>query len=100
LDFKPNVVLDLEREMVIVLPAIERAHQKVGVIRGAYITSARDSVHGKGSLHPKGLAIDLRTRDLEMSRIIELASEIKATLGKNFDVVIEQDHLHVEYDPD
>ena len=101
MDFKPTVVLDLERNMVKALPAIERAHQKVGIARGALITSARDSIHKAGSLHPYGLAVDLRTKDLSQEQIVKLAAELKKELGPDFDVVIEASplHIHVEFDP-
>jgi hypothetical protein len=100
MDFKPTVVLDLEREMCKALPVIERVHQAVGISRGAFITSARDSVHNVGSLHPKGLAVDLRTKDLSPTQKGVLAAGLQKELGKDFDVVLEVDHIHVEYDPE
>lgn len=63
------------------------------------ITSARDGSHMKNSRHYVGLAIDIRSRD--MSNITESAKWIDKFLNINskcFDIVIENDHIHIEYD--
>ena len=63
------------------------------------ITSARDGSHMKNSLHYVGLAIDIRSHD--MSNITESAKWIDKFLNINskcFDIVIENDHIHIEYD--
>lgn len=63
------------------------------------ITSAQDGSHMKNSRHYVGLAIDIRSRD--MSNITESAKWIDKFLNINskcFDIVIENDHIHIEYD--
>lgn len=66
------------------------------------ITSANDGVHGGGdkkkTLHDDGLAIDLRTSNLG-GRESAVAAELARQLGPEYDVVLEKDHIHVEYDP-
>lgn len=74
------------------------------VKRECIITSALDGLHTKDTIHPLGKAIDIRTRDIEFNCVlIYYYEEIKAWLGDNFDVVLEQDsnqpHIHIEYDP-
>lgn len=64
-----------------------------------WITSATDSVHGANSLHPKGLALDLRTKHLRSELVHPVFVKLKEALGEQFDVVLEDDHLHVEFDP-
>lgn len=51
------------------------------------------------SLHPHGLAVDLRTRDmLEKGKDIRPAADLlKYNLGKDYDVLTYKTHLHVEY---
>lgn len=63
------------------------------------ITSARDGSHMKNSHHYVGLAIDIRSRD--MSNVTDSAKWIDKFLninGKSFDIVIENDHIHIEFD--
>lgn len=66
-----------------------------------------DGVHKHTSLHykensPSGLgrAIDIRTWDVGMEHVKDMFLETaKELLGKDFDVVVEKDHVHIEYDP-
>lgn len=62
------------------------------------ITSITDSIHSVNSLHYSGNAIDIRTRNLPPA-LDSLLYELKNSLGKNFDVVKEIDHIHIEYQP-
>lgn len=64
-----------------------------------WITSASDSTHGPNSLHYKGKALDLRTKHLRSEQVHPVYTELKAALGGQFDVVLESDHIHVEFDP-
>lgn len=68
------------------------------------ITSLKDGVHSEGSLHYKGLAGDIRTfistpGDVSESTIRNLRDCAAGTLGGEWDVVLEDDHLHIELDP-
>lgn len=63
------------------------------------ITSLLDGTHSTNSLHYQGQAGDLRTRhlpDLSMKRAIR--DDIAAALGRDYDAVLESDHIHLEYD--
>ena len=63
------------------------------------VTSANDSTHGAGSLHYKGKAVDLRTRNLPPNDLGVILKALKARLEpQGFDVVLESDHIHVELD--
>ena len=63
------------------------------------ITCGMNGMHSAGSLHYYGRAVDLRTwyfsdKDkLEAQRLLQLA------LGEDYDVVLEDTHMHCEYDP-
>jgi hypothetical protein len=69
------------------------------------ITSANDSRHSAKSKHYEGCALDFRTKDAGMMPIPkhvmdDIVQDIKDALNDiDFDVVLESDHLHVEYDP-
>jgi hypothetical protein len=55
--------------------------------------------HEHPSLHVYGGALDFRTRDFAPADLRTFAAEVREELGDGFDVVLESDHLHVEYDP-
>jgi len=67
--------------------------------RDAIITFATNGTHKKNSLHYTGNAIDLRTRDLSPKQFNDVSRNLSRNLGKNYDVVREGDHIHVEYQP-
>ena len=60
------------------------------------ITSTYEGNHSAGSLHYANQAFDIRMPDKETTA---LSLELMTRLGSNFDVVIERDHIHIEYDP-
>ena len=63
------------------------------------ITSASDGKHGPNSLHYNGQALDLRTRHINGQGLQLVVDKLKEALGSQFDVVLESDHMHVEFDP-
>ena len=63
------------------------------------VTSITDGTHMDGSLHYKGQAVDIRTRDIATPVLNLIVKNIKESLGADYDVVLERDHLHLEYDP-
>lgn len=73
--------------------------------RECVVTSCNDSSHSKRSLHFTGSAVDLRIRHLsddedeKMDIAKKIVAMLSVALGKEFDVVLESDHIHLEYDP-
>lgn len=63
------------------------------------ITSVTDGQHSYGSLHYAGCAFDLRSRHLNAETAQKVLADLKECLGQDFDVVLESDHFHVEYQP-
>ncbi len=63
------------------------------------ITACVDGKHMTGSLHYAGAAIDIRTRDLPPADVPKVLAQIKTCLGDDFDVLIEVDHIHIEFQP-
>jgi len=59
------------------------------------ITSTYEGDHGASSLHYADSAIDIR-RSNKPDKIV---MEIKLALGKDYDVILENNHIHIEYDP-
>ena len=68
------------------------------------ITSGTDGRHGYGSLHPKGHALDFRTKTLTDADRAAVISRLQQRLGKHYDVILEDvgnanEHGHAEWDP-
>lgn len=61
------------------------------------VTSAVRPPSGRRSLHWYGLAVDLRIWGLSHPDITR--DTLAQRLGPDFDVVLETDHIHVEFDP-
>lgn len=62
------------------------------------ITSGRRPATGRRSWHWYGCAVDLRIWGLDDPAVA--ARRLAAALGDDYDVVLESDHIHVEFDPD
>lgn len=63
------------------------------------ITSVLDSEHKPTSLHYVGRGFDARTKDINPVVWPKLTERLKLALGPQFDVVLEKDHIHIEFDP-
>ena len=80
---------------------IRRALPKIALVYESYgyelvITSTYEGNHGAGSLHYHNDAIDTAKTPEFLPNIHH---DIKKGLGSDFDVVLEADHIHTEYDP-
>jgi len=62
----------------------------------AVITSTYEGDHMVSSLHYANDAYGIRKPPHSITLILE---SIRRDLGKDFDVVMESDHYHIEYDP-
>lgn len=63
------------------------------------LTSGVDGAHSYGSLHYSGNAADLRSHHYNADQIVEFVRALSERLGQNYDVVAEEDHIHLEYQP-
>lgn len=87
----------LKPEMLLGITICNDVYKSFGV--DMVITSVNDSKHGYGSLHYSGSATDLRTRNVPNEILSDLCDALKASLGVEFDVILESNHIHVEYQP-
>ena len=79
----------------------EQIYKKFGA--ECVITAGTDGKHMEGSLHYKGLALDIRTHNVP-GRALQLKVALQQALGKDYDVVLEavgtpNEHCHLEFDP-
>lgn len=94
---KPGTVLSTKPEINYarsVVARVWRAHNYT-----VTVTSGYDGTHSAQSKHYQGLAEDYRTRDIPRQELYGMVADVRAILGRDYDVVIESDHLHIEYDP-
>ena len=93
-------------ELIEVLRFASRWSAREGV--DVRITSLADHKHGKTSLHPEGLAVDMQVQfangQVDKRSLRKLTTFLRAKLGLPYDCIFEatdgshQRHLHVEYD--
>ncbi len=93
-----NVSLsDLVPQMVVGLIMANEVYNEYDV--DMVWTSSNDSRHSLTSLHYSGNAVDLRTRTLRAEDRQRCRDKIKEKLNIDFDVILESDHIHLEYQP-
>ena len=98
-EFKAGVSVAGIQKEIVTLIAILNCYFFLRVGKPLVITSCTDGKHMKGSKHYSGYAIDIRTRHLNASEISKLIAWFKSHHDKEYDIVVESDHIHVEYDP-
>ena len=90
----------LQPQMAIAYTIACQVYAKVtGNPYACVITSGSDGKHGPNSLHYKGKALDLRINTIPQELLPTVHKELKWALGPQFDLVLEPDHFHVEFDP-
>lgn len=95
--FKKGVkVYGVRPELLLAIMVAEKVYEKNSL--EFTITSINDGKHSRNSLHPFGFAFDLRTRHIAPDRQHMIRDEIANSLTDEYDVVLEDDHIHLEYD--
>ncbi len=98
LKFKNGVPLQgLQPDMLYCLDECNAVFKSFGY--DCIVTSTTDGKHMVGSKHYIGYAGDLRRRHVKDGDIELIDEKLKTELGNDYDVVLESDHWHVEYDP-
>lgn len=100
--FKEGVVVKFNKYTAAMIDAAEMvwALKVFSKNHGPVVTSGREGRHGAQSLHYVDRALDFRTRNLKNSTKRKVSMGMQIALGEDYDVVLESDHLHVEYDPE
>lgn len=99
LRLKPGVrIHGLRPEVVLALQVLVGSFGKAGGY-DVTVTAGIDGAHSPGSLHYSGAAVDIRTRDVPKEKLPSIVADARESLGADFDLVVESDHLHVEFEP-
>lgn len=95
----PPRVFGLRSEILIALMVAQRVMDELGA--PLVITSAAEpgAAHSRTSLHYAGAAVDIRSRDLSEQDQARACDLLRARLGAEFDVVHEDSHIHIEFQP-
>ena len=96
--FKEGVKINgIKPECTIALAICDSIYIDYG--QGMVVTSVTEGEHMSGSLHPVGFAFDLRTRDFMVDDLERIRQSLIEALTDEFDVVLEVDHFHIEFQP-
>ena len=90
-------LVGLTPHMVLADAEVNRVMLSYGI--APTITSGSDSKHSATALHYSGNALDYRIRDMPDGYARVIARDLQISLAPLFDVVLESDHIHIEYDP-
>ena len=95
---KGAMINGIHPEIVLGFTVANAVYEEYGL--DCVLTSGTDGKHGTASLHYVGYAFDIRTRDFDSEEdTINAAKDIQERLGKQFDVVVESNHMHIEFQP-
>lgn len=93
-------ITGIRTELLFGLMVCETVCQEVGV--ELFITSLNDSRHSLTSLHYAGAAWDMRTTTFNVmteTQAQQVVDRLKIALPDDYDVVLESNHIHVEWQP-
>lgn len=89
-------ILGLKPETLLGMRIVESVYEEFK--KSLTITSVIEGKHSRGSLHYAGYAFDCRL-PAGMTDYTNFVTGLKNALGSDFDVVLEKDHIHVEFQP-
>ncbi len=87
----------IRNELLYALNVADKIYSSFG--EELVITSLVDGGHGVGSFHYNGLAADLRTRYFDRPTQERVHLRLIKSLGNDYDVILEPDHIHLEFQP-
>jgi hypothetical protein len=95
IQLKPGVrAAGVRPEIVLALRVAEGIWKTQG--QDLVVTSLTEGNHSRTSLHYAGAAADLRIWNLDAE---QARQELAEALGDDYDVVLETDHIHCEFQP-
>lgn len=94
---KPGVrILGLRPELILGITIAQEVYRQHSI--EFVITSVMEGTHTRASIHYAGGAADLRRPPSDDVANL-LINDLKLALGEDFDVILEGDHIHMEFQP-
>ena len=90
-------ILGLKPEIILGFVIIKSAFNRHGYV--CRLTSGVDGKHMNHSHHKKGLAIDIGIRGVPRDELEKIINECYECLGDEFQLIVEGNHIHCEFDP-
>jgi len=95
---KPGVKANgMKPEILFAIMVADQIYSECGA--ECVITEITGGKHGHQSLHYVGYAVDLRTRHLTGEQAASIVSDLKSALTDEYDVILESNHIHIEFQP-
>lgn len=96
--FKKGVkVQGIRPELILAIIVADGVYASLG--QELVITSLLDGTHSNTSLHYTGCGVDFRTRFFTQEEAEKARNDISARLTSDYDVILESNHIHLEYQP-
>ncbi len=92
---KQGAIVDNKLAIMMALCTVDPILKKYG--QEIIVTEHKGGKHMPTSRHYYDAAVDLRIWDLTEKEKCVL--EMRGAIGSEYDVVLESDHIHLEYDP-
>lgn len=94
----------VQPELILGLLIFESCYKRHNGNREIVITAVKNGKHLPNGFHPKGLAADVRANDIPAELALNIISESKMQLDRDFDIILEgvgtaNCHFHIEFDP-
>lgn len=98
--FKKGVkIKGIQPETILALVVADEVYKERGRPEGVTVTSISDGKHMTGSKHYTGHGADLRTYYFHPDIQLEIVDMLRHRLTDEYDVALEEDHIHLEFDP-
>ena len=98
---KPGVrTRGVSSELLIALMVMDSSYKNITGTQ-LVVTSIVDGTHMGNSKHYRGDGADGRTSQagITQNKAHQIVADCRAQLGSDYDFVVEEDHIHTEYDP-
>lgn len=99
LKIKPGLtgcrIFGIQNEVILGLMVVNDIFERVGI--DLILTCVTDSKHSGTSLHYVGHAVDIGLPPADKRDVV--IQRMRENLGDDFDVILEENHIHMEYQP-